>query len=321
MDFHLSERVAVSTRVPYAYILCGWHTHSDVPLSNVPTSVRGGESVNILIRIAPGNSPMAKSLDRSERAFFEHSTERSLIGIEDVADFEVSRGQQISVWPVAGAAKKDIELFLFGPVWATLCHQRGILPLHASAIVTKRGITAFAGASGAGKSTIAALMGSLGYALVTDDILPVSFRQNSVPGAWPYLRRLKLQGDSITELDLTRSEVVSETLDKEKYFVRPNCIANDNWSRLERVYLLENDPTASRIAIDQITGAEAVRTLVDHTYHFNFILDTGRFREHLALCTQLASKIDLYRLRRPGGFGAGNELGAFICAHLKNAPT
>src|SRR5262245_41882919 len=35
--------------------------------------------------------------------------------------------------------QKDIEIFLFGPVWATLCHQHGMLPLHASAIVTKAG--------------------------------------------------------------------------------------------------------------------------------------------------------------------------------------
>ena len=107
--------------------------------------------------------------------------------------------------------QKDIEIFLFGPVWATLCHQRGMLPLHASAIVTKGGITAFAGHSGAGKSTTAALLSSLEYELIADDILPVSFNHNSVPGAWPYLRRLKLRGDSINQLGLTPTEQVSET--------------------------------------------------------------------------------------------------------------
>ena len=91
--------------------------------------------------------------------------------------------------------QKDIEILLFGPVWAALCHQRGLLPLHASAIVTRGGIAAFAGHRGAGKSTTAALLSLLGYELVTDDVLPVSFNQNSVPGAWPYLRRLKLQSD------------------------------------------------------------------------------------------------------------------------------
>jgi hypothetical protein len=239
-DFHLSQSVDVSTRATYAYMLCGWHTRSDIPLTNVPTS-RSNESIDIVIQIAPGQSPLAKS---EGQTFFEHSADCSFIGIENVADFEVSGGRQISVWPVAGASPKDVEIFLSGPVWAALCHQRGLLPLHASAIVSRGAITAFAGHRGAGKSTTAALMASLGYKLVTDDILPVVFNQNSVPGAWPYLRRLKLQSDSINELALTLTEPVSETLDKEKYFVVPKRVADDKWGRLERVYLLDSDPTA-----------------------------------------------------------------------------
>ena len=190
-----------------------------------------------MIQIATGHSPIAKS---TGRFVFQHSAECSLIRIEDVADFEIRRGRQIRVWPAAGATQKDIEIFLFGPAWATLCHQRGMLPLHASAIVTGKGITAFAGHSGAGKSTTAALLNSLGYELIADDILPVSFNQNSIPGAWPYLRRLKLHRDPIIQLAFTPTEMVSETLDKEKYFVRPKHAGDDKWSRLERLYLLEN---------------------------------------------------------------------------------
>ena len=94
--------------------------------------------------------------------------------IKSVADFEVIKGRQICIWPATQATQKDIEIFLLGPVWATLCHQRQILPLHASAISTEDGVVAFAGHSGAGKSYLAALMTSLGFKLVADDILPIS---------------------------------------------------------------------------------------------------------------------------------------------------
>lgn len=120
------------------------------------------------------------------------------------------------MWPASSAAQKDIEIFLYGPVWATLCHQRGLLPLHASAILVDGHITAFAGPSGAGKSTIAASLGSFGYEVVADDILAIRFNRNSIPGAWPYLRRLKLKTDSINQLALTSTELVSETLDNRK---------------------------------------------------------------------------------------------------------
>ncbi len=307
----------ISTRAAYAYLLCGWHTRSDIPLTCMPTVVGDGERADVIIQIAPGESPIAKSPDRSDWARFDHSTERSLITIADIADFEVRRGQQILIWPAAGAAQKDVEVVLFGPVWATLCHQRGSLPLHASAIAAQGGIIAFAGHSGAGKSTTAALMGSLGYELITDDILPVSVSQSSGAGAWPYLRRLKLQRDAITQLALTATEPVSEALDKEKYFVRPNLAADDTWSRLEQLYLLEIDPSASSISIDRITGVDAIRVLIDQTFHFQYVVGSGRFREHLELCVQLASKIRVYRLRRPPSSNIGEELGALICAQIE----
>jgi hypothetical protein len=303
-------------RPTYAYNLCGWHTHSDIPLTNVPTS-RNLQGVDVLIQIGRRKSPIANDCEGSDWAIFEHSVERSLIRIKNIADFEVNDGRQISIWPVADVARKDIEIFLFGPVWATLCHQRRVLPLHASAIVTKWGIAAFAGHSGVGKSTTAALMSSTGYELVTDDILPISLSRNSVPGAWPYLRRLKLQNDSITQLALVPTELVSETLDKNKFFVRPKYAAHDKWDRLDRLYLLEVDPNVSSISIDQVTGAEAVCALIDQTYHLQFVLGSGRFRDHLAFCTELASKTVLYRLRRSPSTAIGKEFAFRIGAHLQ----
>jgi hypothetical protein len=297
-------------------MLCGWRTHSKILLTGVPTSVNDGENPDVTIEVATGHSPITKS---TGRFVFHHTTERSLIKIEDVADFEIREGRQICVWPAAGATQRDIEIFLFGPAWATLCHQRGVLPLHASAIVTGTGITAFAGHSGAGKSTTAALLNSVGYELVADDILPVSFNENSIPGAWPYLRRLKLHRDPITQLALTPMEMVSDTLDKEKYFVRAKRTGDQIWRKLERLYLLENEMIDSHLPIERITGADAVRALVDQTYHFDFILGTRRFGDHLAFCRRLASEILVYRLRRSPLGDEGKKLSSLICAHLEAA--
>ncbi len=213
--------------------------------------------------------------------------------------------------------QKEIEIFLFGPAWASLVSSTRNIATPRKRDCDRKGITAFAGHSGAGKSTTAALLNSLGYQLVADDILPIRFNQNSIPGAWPYLRRLKLHREPIAELAFTPTEIVSEALDKEKYFVYPKHAADDQWSRLDRVYLLEIDPTCPHVSIDQITGADAVRALIDQTYHFNFILGSGRIRDHLALCAYLASKIAVYRLRRSPSVRAGIELGSIVCAHLR----
>lgn len=136
-------------------MLCGWCTHSEILLTGVPTLVNHAGNVDVTIEVATGQSPLSTT---SGRFVFQHSAEYSLLRIGDIADFEITRGRKIRVWATAAAAQKDIEIFLLGPAWATLCHQRGTLPLHASAIVTRTGIAAFAGHSGAGKSTTAALL-------------------------------------------------------------------------------------------------------------------------------------------------------------------
>ena len=312
-DTPVSTRPSFSTRVTHVYRLCGWRTHSEVPLTGVPTLVNGPGDPDVVIEIATGPAPALKTTDRF---VFQHSTKSSLIRVQDVANYEIRGGRQIRVWPAARATQKDVEIFLFGIAWATLCHQRRTLPLHASAVATGKGVAAFAGHSGAGKSMTAGLLNSLGYELITDDILPVSFDRNSIPGAWPYLRRLKLHRDPIIQLALRPGERVSETLDKEKYFVHPKRAADDKWRNLERLYLLENDVDDAPAVIEQITGADGVRALVDHTYHFNFILGTRLFADHLAFCTRLASKILIYRLRW-SPFDAGDKLGSLICAHLE----
>lgn len=316
MSVSMSSLQVAKPRPNYAYMLSGWRTRSEIPLSCVPTIVNDEKVDDVRIQIAHGNSPVAKPAEPLAWTRFEHSSERSWISIAGVADFDVVRGEQVLVWPAAGAAPKDIEIFLYGVVWATLCHQREMLPLHASAIAVNGGIVAFAGHPGAGKSTTAALMASLGHELITDDILPVSFGQNCEPGAWPYLRRLKLRQDAITRLALTPIEPVGKVLDKKKSFVRPRDVTDHKWRKLERLYLLEIDPNISRISINQITGVDAVRVFIDQTYHFAYLRGSPRLREHLELCVRLASKIRVYRLRRPPSSSIGDDIGEKLCTHI-----
>ena len=73
------------------------------------------------------------------------------------------------------AAKPEmITLLLAGNGISSYLSARGEPPLHASAVEIAGGALAFAGAGGAGKSTLAALMCAHGARLITDDVLRVS---------------------------------------------------------------------------------------------------------------------------------------------------
>ncbi|HET8711637.1 MAG TPA: hypothetical protein VFM32_09685, partial [Spongiibacteraceae bacterium] len=266
--------------------------------------------------VGGGRSPVTK---KSESVVVEHSVKRSIIAVSGVADFEIVEGRRISVWPAPGAATRDMEIFLFGPAWATLCHQRGLLPLHASAILTANGIAAIVGHSGAGKSTSAAWLTKMGYELVADDILPISYGANSRPGAWPYLRRFKLHRDVITELGWLPIQPVGASFDKHKFFVSPIRSCDDQWRRLDRIYLIQNEMPGSQLQIEPLSGADAVAVLLDHTYRFDFIRDTRKCGAHLELCARLASQVEIYRIHKPATKNPGEMVSATIHQHIENA--
>ena len=86
--------------------------------------------------------------------------------------------------------------------------------------------------------------------------------------------------------------------------------------KLERLYLLEVDPNSPGISIDRIAGIDAIRVLIDQTYHFPYLRGSARLREHLELCVRLASKLRVYRVRRPPSFSTEGEFGEFLCTHI-----
>ncbi|WP_300016014.1 hypothetical protein [Pseudonocardia sp.] len=72
-----------------------------------------------------------------------------------------------------------------GTVLAVHLKLRGELVLHASAVEVDGRAVAFVGASGMGKSTLAALMCTAGAQLMTDDVLRVAGLDDAAPRAYP----------------------------------------------------------------------------------------------------------------------------------------
>ena len=79
--------------------------------------------------------------------------------------YRVTGHDQIDIDPVDGVDPAHLSIPLFGAVFATLLHMRGMLVLHASAVVRDGKCVIFLGDKGAGKSTTALTMIANGYAL------------------------------------------------------------------------------------------------------------------------------------------------------------
>ena len=100
-----------------------------------------GDAVPVHIRL--DKAPAALSDPRASTPSYQAGEREFLLRIPDVATYYARDGVEIIVQPEAGAAELDLRSYLMGSLFAAICHQRGLLPLHASAIATPHGAAAF----------------------------------------------------------------------------------------------------------------------------------------------------------------------------------
>ena len=100
-----------------------------------------------------------------------------------------------SAWPSSSTAE-DTATYLLGPVLAFVLRRRGTLALHASAVVMGGRAVAIAAAPGGGKSTTAAAFAERGVSIVTEDVLPIAWR-NGEPFALSGYPRIRLWPETV----------------------------------------------------------------------------------------------------------------------------
>jgi len=224
----------------------------------------------------------------------------------EVGTFTICGSRVVDIQPAPGAAPETVRLFLRGPVAAALLRVRGYLVLHGSAVALNGGATCFLGASGWGKSTLAAALEDRGHLPITDDVATIDMARS--PRVLPGPSQLKLWPDVLCFLgeDATALHRVHPQLEKR---VRP--IDHRPPAKpllLRRVYVLA---TAPALTIDRLAPREALVELLRHSYGPR-TLQRVRREEHFRQCARVASEISVARLRVPRDFARLAEVASLI---------
>src|SRR5262249_44437028 len=133
-----------------SYLIAGIKVASDVAIptatpSEIPLD---GADVTIRLEAGPLTIPNATYRGRQIEATGQDFLFRPMEGLA----FRIRNGCEIIISRSGKVTDSDVTLFLVGSAWGVLCHQRGLLPLHCSAIGVGNKAVAFTGPSGAGKS-------------------------------------------------------------------------------------------------------------------------------------------------------------------------
>lgn len=149
---------------------------------------------------------------------------RMILEVPGVVRMLLTEGREVVFENGQGMPDADTEIFLSGTAVGLLLHQRRRTALHASAVRVGDKAVLFCGASGAGKSTIAAALGERGCALISDDLAAITTR-DGVAFVEPDGRGHKLWQHAIDGLELGGRKIGAVRTALAKFHVAPSRLA------------------------------------------------------------------------------------------------
>jgi len=282
---------------PIAYVCHGARVASRITLP-FPLADRGTGPVDVTIEPGPVDTP-ALAVDREADFFVDEGD--LILTIRGVARFRASAGARIVVDAEADAKEEDVRLYLNGSVLGAIWLQRGLLPLHASAVeLPTGGCVAFAGRSGAGKSSLAAAFVSSGHRLVADDVCVLVARDDGY-SVYPGSPRMKLAPDALEAMNRSKETLRRAGGTREKYHLEAVVDSPGGGAEvpLRALFLLSYAQGPPRMT--RLTGLDAVDAIGGHTYRQEFVRPLGLEEGWLRCAASVARVVPLFRLHRPPG--------------------
>ena len=286
----------------FSYVAYGLGIRSALEL---PELAPGSGRAEVSVRLGP--VPDAPREEATGRTALSVTSEHACLYIPRAGGIRVRAGHEITIDAHPGADPATLRAFVLGPAFGILLHQRGLLVLHASAVVLAGGAVAFLGRSGYGKSTTAAALHARSGGLVADDVVAVDLTAPGGPIVQPGYPQLKLWPDAVTALGAAPDALPRIQPGEEKRAwaaVDPGAAPR----ALRRLYVLADDEA---LALEPLTGHEAVFEVFQHSYIVPALPRLGSARD-LEQCARLVAAVPVQRLRRPRSLAGLGQLADLV---------
>jgi hypothetical protein len=293
------------------YRVSGLSVASEIELPGLIAGVPGrAPQVTIRRGAVPESLPDAAASGPT----WQIANKQFLLRIPDIARFLLNDGSEIVVSPESATRVDDIPIFILGTVFGILLHQGEQIVLHASTVRVNGKAVLFCGSSGAGKSTIAAVLAQRGYPLVTDDVCTLTLDGAGAPLVHPDGRQLKLWAQAIERLDLAqqRGERVRASL--EKFYVEPSEVFTEPLA-LGAVYALREARPPHAPGIERPNVVDAALLLRRNAYRPLLVRRMDQKVNYFHAATTIANVAGIFHLTRALDFAKMPEVIASLEAH------
>jgi hypothetical protein len=289
-------------KLPAFYDFGPFSLSSDIQLPELPPSKTAG----LPVRITLGRVPETIPEPTFQSPYCIASRHELLLHIDGVASYYIGNGKKVVVQPAPDGNDLDIRGYLLGHIFAILCHQRRLLPLHASAVRMGSGAVAFLGDSGAGKSTLAAFLVARGFPLVADDVCLLDPDAPAQQRVLPVAPWLKLWRTSLEALGQPQDGLSRTFHDEDKYRVPVGDLAMVEEQRLPLtalVFLKRNDDPAAKTVLHPLSPAQSMVEAMRFTYQQYLLGWLGLQEEHFKRSSMAIAGAIALTCHRPWGFG------------------
>lgn len=280
----------------FQYRYYGYRLSSEVALPMLPADGESGDP-DICLRLGPVSDHLESSVWSSP--FLEIGKDGEAIAkLSDRLRFRIARGSEIVLQADGSQDSAEVETHMTSVVAGLVLHQRQTLPLHASAVSIDGAAVAFAGATGAGKSTLASALALQGHPLIADDVCRIQFTADGVALVAPGPPRLRLWPDMAAALGRAPETLVTARTHHPKR-VLTDVDTQTSPLPLRVLIRLAKDVLATEPRLERLTGPHSVMPMDDLVYRTRLARRMGRQVEVFKQLTALGAATPVYRLTRP----------------------
>jgi hypothetical protein len=272
-----------------AYRAYGLRIHAEISCPELRSDPVSTADPDVTIRLLQPIREISESL---ENGCYEVKPGVFRFAVPEVAQYLVEEGSRIYIEPFAGGSAEEVRLFLLGSVMGALLYQRGLFPLHGSAVKTRWGAMIFVGDQGVGKSTLASQFFRRGYSLLSDDVCAVTETPAEL-NVLPALAQMRLCADAYKRL----GQRVGSRFHVDKFVVPLEEQYCDQVLPLRAIHILANREEPG-VEFRILHGFDRVQRLLENLYRPHYLKGQGTQRDLMRLAGSIAQKATIVRVSR-----------------------
>jgi hypothetical protein len=298
------------------YSLYGLTLVSDYPFQNSLSPGKGPPDLSFTCVTDP---PVREDWARSEpfmKSPYRLETGECVFSLYRHEDYQVLRFTEVAdfyLWPDRIICRlldpnygHQVEIYFLGIVMAYWLECRGVLMLHASSVVIKDKAVGFLATNRGGKSSLAVALMKSGCPLLSDDLLPVKFREEKFM-AFPGYPQMRLWPNEAQRF-LGRYEdlaLVHPNYSKRRVPLGQDGLGSfcNSPKELVCLYLPERSESGdAAIEIKPKPRPEAVIELIRNSFTPNMVVAAGLQPNRFRVIDNLTRNVPVKRLLYPSGF-------------------